>query len=549
MTSTVAERLAVLPPAVQHQLFTDAWADAASDTERARVLHLWRTATGVHMPLHTGNPSGYITDIAGGWLTSQQRRVADAVAEHRRVVVPAGHDLGKSWLAARIVTWWVETHPAGDALVLSTAPTFNQVKGILWKEIARAHVEGACQGRLNQTEWYLHTSLGVEERVAQGRKPADNSPGAFQGNHERYVLVVIDEADEVHPSMWEAIETVVTNEHSKVLAIGNPVWPTSEFAKVCHKAGAAPDWTTGRTDRGWWLERLDGLDSPNFTDEQVPERLRSLLLSPGWVDDYATKHGRDSMAFRSRVRGQHPTEQADGVVPLGWLRDRCQHWADPEGTELARVPQAATVLWPDHELTPWEMGIDVGAGGDLTVVTVRAGRRVVQWWTVQSRDPRDTHAVALEAAAWVAEQGAELAAIKIDVVGWGWGTYGSLLEDQDAGLLPAACQVVPVHVGMASTNPTRYKNLRSQLWWEVGRELAEQGVMDLSQLPDEHLLQLAEPRYTTDASGRIVVERKAETRARIGVSPDYADSLLLCFVTLPQDVGGYLLQDNHQPIT
>ena len=35
--------------------------------------------------------------------------------------------------------WWVTTHPVGDALVVTTAPTQRQVSAILWGELRRLH--------------------------------------------------------------------------------------------------------------------------------------------------------------------------------------------------------------------------------------------------------------------------------------------------------------------------------------------------------------------------------------------------------------------------
>jgi hypothetical protein len=44
--------------------------------------------------------------------------------------------------AARIAAWWLDVHPPGEAFVVSTAPTFSQVRAILWREIGRAHRKG-----------------------------------------------------------------------------------------------------------------------------------------------------------------------------------------------------------------------------------------------------------------------------------------------------------------------------------------------------------------------------------------------------------------------
>ena len=92
-----------------------------------------------------------------------------------------------------------------------------------------------------------------------------------------------------------------------------------------------------------------------------------------------------------------------------------------------------------------------------------------------------------------------------------------------------SARVVRVNVSESSSKPNRYHRLRDQLWWEVGRQLTTTGGWDLSQINDATVAQLTSPKYAMDSSGRIKVEAKADTKARLGRSPDDADALLLAF--------------------
>jgi hypothetical protein len=51
---------------------------------------------------------------------------------------------------------------------------------------------------------------------------------------------------------------------------------------------------------------VDGLESPNFTGEDVPAMLGELLLSPTWVEERKLDWGEDSPLFQSKVRGNFP---------------------------------------------------------------------------------------------------------------------------------------------------------------------------------------------------------------------------------------------------
>jgi hypothetical protein len=77
-----------------------------------------------------------------------------------------------------------------------------------------------------------------------------------------------------------------------------------------------------------------------------------------------------------------------------------------------------------------------------------------------------------------------------------------------------------------------YPNKRSEAWFAVA-ELADEGKIDLSRLTStaQNLLrrQVMAPTWKLDAQGRRVVEPKADTKKRIGRSPDDADTLNLLY--------------------
>ena len=238
---------------------------------------------------YVDDPVGFVRDVLHEHLWSKQREIAESVRDNRHTAVRSAHDTGKSFVASRLAAWWLSVHAPGDAFVVTTAPTFAQVRVILWREIIKAHKKGNLPGRTNQTEWHIN-----DEIVAYGRKPADYDEDAFQGIHARFVLVILDEANGIPKSLWDAVETITTNEACRVLAIGNPDSPLSQFKKVCEPGS------------NWNVIHVDGLESPNFTDEEVPDTLRELLLSPTWVEERRDDWGEGSPLFESKVRGNFP---------------------------------------------------------------------------------------------------------------------------------------------------------------------------------------------------------------------------------------------------
>ncbi len=434
------------------------------------------------------DPVGWITDVLGDFVWSRQAEIAQAVHDHRRVAVHSSHQIGKSFIAARIVAWWLSVHAPGDAFVVTSATTGYQVRAILWREINRAHRAGNLTGRTNQTEWFIG-----DELVAFGRKPSDTEPTAFLGIHARYVLVILDEACGIPEDLYFAANSLAGNDNSRILAIGNPDDEQTHFGAICKPLS------------GWHVIHVSGLDSPNFTGESVPDTLRELLIGPSYVAEMANDVGEDSAIYRSKVLGLFTTDQATGVIPLSALL-ACRGDLDE--------PHSA------DSLLPVEIGFDVGAGGDEAVLRERRG---VAAGRVQRYRTQDSEELVAHALDFINATGASR--IKIDSIGIGWGIVGRLEGLRKDGYHRA--EVIGVNVATKPSDPTRWRTLRDEMWWTCGREMTMAGAFDLNALDDKTLNQLAAPRQKPDAAGRTLVESKPDTKARIGRSTDDADAWLL----------------------
>lgn len=305
------------------------------------------------------DPVLWAQERAKAELWSGQKEIFFSVRDHDQTAVKSCHEVGKSWTAAHIVGWWLDVHPVGEAFAVTTAPTDKQVKAILWREINRLHDSCDLSGRTNLSEWYVGKEL-----IAFGRKPSDYSPTAFQGLHAKFMLLVMDEACGIAKSMWDAGSSLVANEFSRTLAIGNPDDPLSEFAEKC------------KPDSGWNVIQIGYERTPNFTGEKVSENLKSRLIHPKWVAKKREDWGEDSALFHSKCKGEFPENRADGLIQLSWLK-KCQYLELPEGY-------------------PVEAGIDVGAGGDKTVIRERRGMRVGRVEEFKDSDPTHTSRIPID---------------------------------------------------------------------------------------------------------------------------------------------------------
>lgn len=448
---------------------------------------------------------------AHGWarfyrvfLWSLQLAVAASVAVNKRTIVRSAAGIGKSYLSAVIVCWWVTTHPVNDVYVWTTAPGGDQVSGILWEDIRKLHKRLGLPGKIGlDNKWRIDGVL-----VASGRKPADKADGADedpdtgQGFHRRYLLVVLDDAGGLDSWLWDAAENITTGDDCRILGTGNPDHAGSRFAQLC----AHPLWTAFKASL---------FDSPNFTGEAIPDDLRSVLTTPAWEEARRQDWGATDRRYISKVLAEFPSDHPDQVIPATALAACCV----PE-------PRAAS------ELVPVSLGVDVGGGSDLTVIRERRGMKAGRRWAIRTSDSEAAARLVVQA---VAESGA--LSVQVDANGVGWALCGLIRVGLRAAGLDV--KVHAVMVGGGSSLPLVYGNLKAELWFVIGRDGSRRQEWDLSGMAEAEKVktELLAPRWRQDAKGRIFIEEKADVIARTGHSPDDADALLLAYY-VPRDATG-----------
>lgn len=475
---------------------------------------------------HAREPKVWAEERLGDTLWSVQVAILNSLRDHRKTAVRSCHGAGKSFTAAIASGHWIDTNPLGDAFLVTSAPTGPQVRAILWREIGRVHARGQLAGRVNQTEWIIPVG-GREELAGFGRKPSDYDPTAFQGIHAVAVLVIFDEADGIPEQLWDAADSLIANDESRMLAIGNPDNPDSYFKQICEPGS------------GWNVIEISAFITPNFTGEYLPERAKKQLVGPIWVEEKRKKWAaqwtwtpdmsrcvpplgvddRNTHPYwQSKVLGRFPTVGEDpGLIPVAWIK-RAQEYQGQTGVEI-------NVL-----------GVDVGGGGDSSTIALRRGQvvRIVH----EDRNP-DTMQTAGKVVHTLVETKAESA--NIDVIGIGRGVVDRLKEQDldvegvNVGEKPYEDLLKMVDGVKVDEEGDSFVNLRAQLWWMV-RTAFEKGEIDIDPNDDELEEQLAGIRFKRTSSGKIQIESKDEAKRRGLASPNRADALMLTFArTKPKD--------------
>lgn len=440
------------------------------------------------------NPDLFAEHWLNATLWNKQREIMQAVAIHPKVAVKACHSSSKTYTAARIVLWFLARYD--DSLIITTAPTWNQVEKALWGEVHSALEKSRFPfPSANRTELRLgpkRLAYGLSTSVTK-----QDEGVKFQGFHSANVLVILDEAPGVDPKIWEAIEGARAGGNVRVLALGNPTIASGPFHDAFSK---------DRDD--WKVFTIDAFDTPNLTgltleqllvlsQEDLDRNICPYLTTRRWVKEMYYEWGPGHPSWEARVRGNFPKQSPDALLSLTWIEEAAKRTV-PEGDE-------------------WEAGIDVaGPGEDETSLTIRAGNKIVyhKQWTKD--DPRGYVVEALNLYK------DKLKAVKVDCIGLGWGMYQHL-KDLD---FPA----LPVNVCMSATDSEKYRDLKSEYYWslrqrfQAGEIGADDGVID-----SKTIGQLAGIRYAPTAKGQTEIESKQDAAKRGVKSPDRAESIMLAF--------------------
>ena len=461
-------------------------------------------------------PVQFARDILGVSLWWKQEDVLDAVMRERRVAVKSGNGLGKDFTAAVAVLWYLHCHDPG--IVLSTAPTFRQVRHVLWRQIHRLH-RGAADtlgGTLLDTRWEL-----AEDRYALGLS-ADGAD-QFQGFHCPNVLVVVDEAEGVHEEIYEAIDSVMTSQYPKLLLIGNPTSTSGPFHRAFHQERGIYETIT-----------ISALDSPNVKQGRIDI---AGLTTAEWVAERRKVWGENSDLFRSRVLGQFPLRGEDNLISMDDINAAIDEERDRSGLGTGRGDACLAPADPADATSEMDkddplglflpgmapsshgrvvVGVDVARfGSDRTVVLMRRGDRVE---SIKAFSRIDTMTTAGEVMVAVREHRPD--AVNIDVIGVGGGVADRLREQ--------GIRARGINVAEGPRRDRTCANLRAEGYKSLAQRFRDRRI----RIPrdTELISELADLRYSYDSRGRLLMESKERLRGRGATSPDRADALMLAFL-------------------
>ncbi|MDD2869656.1 terminase family protein [Neomegalonema sp.] len=263
-----------------------------------------------------------------------------------------------------------------------------------------------------------------------------------------------------------------------------------------------------------WVKRI-------FYDNYIKDMLKepyyflpaTILDNPHITEDY--KESLKSLPpreYKRFVEGDWTlSEDPDQLIPYNWVKDA-----------IDREPGTAK----GHKR---KLGVDVARfGDDETVLASAFG------WNLDLLEGH--HGLSIDKVASLVtnkinEMPVDADQVRVDSVGMGGGVVDMLRKEGYN-----VREIISGAKAKVTDSKYKFKNLRSQMWWNVREQLRE-GNISLQVSNPKLIEDLTAVKYKMNADKMIEIESKDDIKKRIGRSTDYGDAVVYTYAEM--DSGNY----------
>jgi phage terminase large subunit len=433
-------------------------------------------------------------------LQPHQIDVMRRVFEGADVTWRAGHGVGKTTTLAVLVILYLILKPFSK--VPTTAPTWHQVRNVLWTEIAKWYERFRFKSFFTLDKTKLSMNYRPAEWFAIGI--ASNRQENIEGFHAARLLYVVEEAKGVRDQIYDGIDGACTEGGQRIYAST----PGSRFGKFY------------QSHHG----RISSLFSVVHTNGETAPR-----VSKKWVDLKKLEWGTESPIYIAKVRGEFPQEGDDVLYPLDFIDEAVAAFLEVDDAGEPVVKHA----------THYAIGCDVARFGFNKTVAIGGSKNRLDRLTSWERKPTtETTARLIALKREIETNGRSVDVVAIDDSGLGGGVTDQLRE--------AGYTVDAVLFGGSPTDDGRefFANKKAEMAWELRKALdanraarleGKSGTFGL--LPDERLQgQLAALRRRYGGKGVLSIVDPddpsipaSELAPGMKVSPDHAHAAILAY--------------------
>jgi len=422
-------------------------------------------------------PSEFCKKLLGEDPYPLQAKIMDSILESRWIAVAAANGVGKTWAAARLAAWFLLCIP--KALVVTTAPTFRQVRFLIWRELADVYDKLRARYELDLGKFLTTRWEAPNGSLALGFAASEYKADRFQGLHAPNLLVIVDEASGISEPIYQQILATLRGRNSHLFMIGNPLSSQGPFAEAFSSSG-------------FRTFRIRAFDSPNVRAKKV---IIPGLVTYEDVERDRMLFGEDSLYWRTRILAEFPEQETGALFSLKDLL---------EVQELERDPAQ-----------PVEAGFDPSSSQSEShsVMIFRQGPCAYRLELIEASNLMQ---MAEKAHQLILEEGAQR--VKVDAIGLAAGVADRLAE-----LAGSFYEVLPVRGSEKSV--AGYNNLRTEMWVKFA-ELVKKGQAGGPVFRDRRVIKdLLTIELEITPSGKLALSKKVTGRTQF----DFGDALVYAF--------------------
>lgn len=442
--------------------------------------------------------------------------------------VEAGHTTGKTKVASGLVSHFFDCFP--PAIIYTFAPTWQQIKRLLWKEIGTDRRGTDLPGRVLDS-----CEIKYKDNHFAIGKATDNSGGTgtekAQGQHGEYLMFVLDEAEGVADFVYDAVDSMTSGGISIVLMLANPKTRTSRFHKtqslsmvksfrmscIYHpNVLAGREIVPGAVKRDY-VEKMLEKNCEIVVEENEDEHTFILPFEAkirGESKPVGTIFKPDA-EFLFRVLGIAPANIADNtLVPVGRYEAACKR-------QIAELEES------DHLRA--RLGVDVSRFGrdygTLYSFHQKSVRRAKQFF---KQDTNEYAGAIIEEARRLAEAGVQSLHVRVDGGGgFGGGVVDRIKDDPELKQLFFDYKVFEVHFNSVAQDTKSYYDKITEMTAEAAETLKAIAIENAPEALEGDLCERLFKWVNREGVAVKRLESKDDFRKRLKRSPDDGDGFVL----------------------
>jgi hypothetical protein len=419
------------------------------------------------------------------------------------ITVRSGHGSGKTHTAGLIPMWFNTAFPGR---VVCTAPKLLQLRTRIWGAMRK--IEARAEPFWRSTHVIHDTSVNWLRPDAKGKMQEDKNwcilaetatkAENIAGHHERFQLIVVEEATGVSEQLWPAIFGATGQELTILLMISNPTKRTGTFA----------------------ASHLKESEAKSYFRYHI-KLANSRRMKRDYVEKLERKYGKNSPVVKVRALGEFAETDINQLVSIEWIAAARDKDVDP--------------IRGDGSRGKLRVSVDCAGGGDNESVctamrhfeSVRVGLKM----TRHSFDLQDATVKTADAAELLFKQyGGDKNEddFVVDSLGVGLGVAGVLRS--------RGYNVVFYQGGAASADSAKWRCRRVQSYMVLRNDLRDGSIALLENFVEESTdwddldgqLCSIKSRATDKLEDLVTKEQMVADGI---ASPDMADSLAMQYAT------------------